>query len=190
ADRAACLSLRLIGVLNLFFLAAFYLALLFAVTQANASEEIACTGENMLGQIERTDPLSLAKIREEAAKVENGGALLWRIEKDGARPSHLFGTMHLSDPRVVRLPDTAQDAFNKAQTVVTETTDILDPSKMMAAMAAKPELMMFTDGTTLFSLLSDEDREAVERALKARNIPPASVARMKPWMIASMVALP
>src|SRR5690606_8790033 len=81
-------------------------------------------------------------------------------------------------------------AFEGAGTVVIETTDILDQSKMLAALAARPELLMFTDGTTLFSLLSDEDRAAVETALAKRGIPPASVAKMKPWMIAAMVALP
>lgn len=191
ADRAASFSLRLLGLLNLIFLAAFYFAMLFAASQANAAEEISCTGENMLAHMERDDPQALKGIREEAAKVENGGALLWRIEKDGgAAPSYLFGTMHVSDPRVVRLPDAAQQAFDAADTVVIETTDILDQSKMMQAMVQKPDLMMFTDNTTLFSLLSPEDRAAVETALKARNIPPASVAKMKPWMIAAMVALP
>ena len=49
---------------------------------------------------------------------------------------------------------------------------------------------MFTDGTTLMSLLSPEDPKAVEKALDERGIPPASVAKMKPWMLSAMVALP
>ena len=66
--------------------------------------------------------------------------------------------MHMTDPRVTRLPPAAQKAFDAADTVVIETTDMLDQAKMMAAMhAASPDLMMFTDGTTLASLLSPED---------------------------------
>jgi uncharacterized protein YbaP (TraB family) len=61
---------------------------------------------------------------------------------------------------------------------------------MMAVFVERPDLMMFTDGTTLASLLTPADRETVDEALKARGIPPASVARMKPWIIASMIALP
>ena len=74
--------------------------------------------------------------------------------------------------------------------VVIETTDVLDQAKMMAALAAEPELMMFTDGTTLMSLLSPEDAAIVASALEERGIPAASVARMKPWMLSGMVALP
>ncbi len=140
--------------------------------------------------MQRDDPALLESIREEAAQVVNGEALLWRVDKDGVASSYLFGTMHMSDPRVVALPQPAQAAFDEASTVVIETTDVLDQSKMMAAMLAEPGLMMFTDDTTLFSLLSEEDRAEVEAALSARGIPPASVAKMKPWMIAAMVALP
>jgi len=190
ADRIADRLLLLIGSLHLFFLALFYFALLFAATQAQAEEPDTCRGENMLAAMERDNSAQLKEIREEAAAVENGGALLWRIGKEGAEPSYLFGTMHLSDSRVTQLPLAAETAYENAKIVVIETTDVLDQAKMMAAIAQKPELMMFTDGTTLFSLLSDEERAAVEEALRARKIPPASVAKMKPWMLATMVAMP
>lgn len=190
AERAAGLSLRLIAALNILFLAAFVATLVFAASQARAGETVTCTGKNLLAELERDDPATLERIRAEAAQVENGGALLWRVEKEGVAPSFLFGTMHMTDPRVVRLGREAQAAFDAASTVVIETTEVLNPSKMMAAMLANPELMMFTDATTLSSLLEDEDRAAVEAALAERGIPPASVQKMKPWMIASMVALP
>ncbi|TJW23522.1 MAG: polysaccharide biosynthesis protein GumN, partial [Mesorhizobium sp.] len=77
-----------------------------------------------------------------------------------------------------------------ADTVVIETTEVLDQQKMMAAFLKEPELMMFTDSTTLSSLLSPDDAAAVNKALDARGIPPASVAKMKPWMLSTMVALP
>lgn len=190
-ERAADLSLRLIAAFNLLFLTAFFATLLFAATQANARDDAtACTGRDLIAAMKQDDPAKLEQIRAEAAGVANGDAVLWRIEKDGVEPSYLFGTMHMSDPRVVRLSDDAEAALEASRTVVIETTEILDQSKMMAAMAAQPELMMFTDDTTLFSLLSEEDRAAAEAALNQRGIPPASVQKMKPWMIASMVALP
>lgn len=189
AERAASLSLGLLAALNMLFLAAFALALAFGATRARA-ETPACTGVDLIAQMEADDPALLEHIRAEAAAVENAGALLWRIEAEGAEPSWLFGTMHVADPRVLTLPERVRAAFDAAGTVVIETTDILDQSKMMAALLARPELMMFTDDTTLFSLMSPQDREAAGAALAARGIPPASVARMKPWMIAAMVALP
>ena len=44
----------------------------------------------------------------------------------GQRPSYLFGTMHMTDPRVTALTPTAQKAFDGAGTVVIETTEVLD----------------------------------------------------------------
>ena len=49
---------------------------------------------------------------------------------------------------------------------------------------------MFTDRTTLTSLLSPEDAARLNKALEARGISPASVSKMKPWMLSAMLALP
>lgn len=191
SDRAAVVALKGLAALNLLFLAVFLATLVFSVAQARARQaQVACTGENLLAALERDDPAKLAEIRAEAAGVANGDGVLWRIGKEGAEPSWLFGTMHMSDPRVVALDRRARAAFEASSTVVIETTEVLDQAKMMAAMLANPELTMFTDGTTLMSLVPDEERAALEAALGARGIPPASVARMKPWMISAMVALP
>ena len=191
SDRAADLALKALGAFNLLFLAAFAITLAFSVSQARAQDgQIACTGQDLLAALQRDDPARLAEIRAEAAEVVNGKGVLWRIDKDGVAPSWLFGTMHMSDPRVVALGPQAREAFEAATTVVIETTEVLDPAKAMAAMLADPELTIFTDGTTLMSLVPEEERAAVEAALRERGIPPATVARMKPWMISAMVALP
>ncbi|MFP3443221.1 TraB/GumN family protein, partial [Pantoea sp. SIMBA_133] len=71
-----------------------------------------------------------------------------------------------------------------------ETTDILDQSTMAAAMFKRPELMMFTGEETLGDHLDDAQRQAVANALELRGIPFASVKKMKPWMLISLVALP
>ena len=189
SDRAAGLALTGLAALNLLFIAAFVATLVLSVTQAPAAPA-ACAGTDLLARMAHDDPARLAQIRAEAAGVANGKGVLWRIGKDGAAPSWLFGTMHMADPRVVALGAEARAAFDAAATVVIETTEVLDPAKMMAAIAADPELTMFTDGTTLMSLVPEDERAAVVAALERRGIPPASVARMKPWMISAMVALP
>ncbi|TKT82850.1 TraB/GumN family protein [Aquamicrobium sp. LC103] len=190
ADRAADLTLRLIAAFNLLFLACFLMVTMLAVSKARAEETIACAGTDLFTKMERDDPEKLAGIRAEAAKTENGEAVLWKVEKEGRAPSYLFGTMHMSDPRVVSLGARAQEAFDTSSTVVIETTDALDQARMMAALARQPELMMFTDGTTLSSLIPEEDRDVFAAALKERGIPPASIERMKPWMLSAMLALP
>lgn len=189
ADRVSSLSLWLIALANVLFLLAFLATLVAMSGQAQAAAPV-CTGQDMLQEMAASDPGALEKIRAEAARTPNGAGLLWKIEKEGAEPSFLFGTMHMTDPRVVTLPPDAQAAFDASATVVIETTDVLDQAKMMASFMENPELMMFTDKTTLPSLLSPDDKAMVDAALSRRGIPLASVIKMKPWVLSAMVALP
>jgi uncharacterized protein len=189
ADYIALLTLRMLAAGNVLFLVSFLIIATLAVGKARA-DTVACTGQDMLEELATTDGALLRRITEEAARIENGSGLLWRIEKEGVSPSFLFGTMHMTDPRVTDLDPEARKAFDEAGTLVIETTEVLDRSAMLATMAAEPELTMFTDGTTLNSLLSPQDAAALAKALDERGIPPLSVARMKPWMLSAMLALP
>ncbi|RWA59114.1 TraB/GumN family protein [Mesorhizobium sp.] len=188
ADRAALVSLKLLVALNVLFFLSFLIVALLA-GRAHA-ETPACGGTDMLSALRKDNPAVYSKIEAEAAATPNGKGLLWKLEKPGEKPSFLFGTMHMTDPRVTTLPPAAQKAFDAADTVVIETTEVLDQQKMMAALLKEPDLMMFTDSTTLSSLLSPDDAAAMNKALDARGIPPATVAKMKPWLLSAMVALP
>lgn len=189
ADRASLPALKLLAALNVMFLVLFFAVALLLAGPARAQAP-ACTGSDMLADLAKRDPSLLAKMEAEAKKTLNGEGLLWKLEKPGSEPSWLYGTMHVTDPRVTTLEPAAQKAFEASRTMVMETTDVLDQNAMLAGLMAQPDLMMFTDGTTLTSLLSPDDAKVVDAALQARGIPPASVAKMKPWMLSSMVALP
>ncbi|MBX3529491.1 MAG: TraB/GumN family protein [Rhizobiaceae bacterium] len=178
----------LVAAANLLFLLAFAATLLFATAQVRA--EVACTGQDLIAKMAVEEPGKLAAVRAEAAAEPNGHGLLWRVEKPGTAPSFLFGTMHMSDPRVTKLPAAAETAFGSATSLVIETTDVLDQSKITEAMLTHPHLMMFTDDGSLPALLSPEDRALVEAALAERGIALAAVQKMKPWIIAALVSLP
>ena len=189
ADRASLPALKLLAALNALFFLSFLIVAMLASGRAHA-EIPACTGADLTASLQKDDPAAYDKIKAEAAATPNGKGLLWKLEKPGEKPSFLFGTMHMTDPRVTALPPAAQKAFDAADTLIIETTDVLDQQKMMAAMLKEPDLMMFTDDTTLTSMLSPADAASVNKALDARGIPPSSVAKMKPWMLSAMVALP
>ena len=173
----------------LLFLLILGLALGVGKARAEAGLPV-CEGRNLVEELAVSAPGRLAKARADAAATKNGTGLLWKIEKPGLAPSWLFGTMHVTDPRVRRIPREARIAFNSATTVVIETTDILDPAKAQAAVLSKPELTMFTDGNKLTSYLNDENAKLLRDELSRRGIPLSLVVRMKPWMVAGMVALP
>ena len=179
-------ALGMLGILHWMLVA----ALLAAFAWPAAAQSPECGGENLFAAMEREQPESAAALREEAAAVPNGKGLLWRIEGAGSAPSWLFGTMHMTDPRVVALPGDAQDAFDRARVVVIETTDILDQARMTAALLARPELMMFTGNETLSSLIEADDLADVREGLSRRGIPLSSVEKMKPWIIAALISLP
>jgi uncharacterized protein len=182
-------ALRWIAMANTLFFASFLLVLAFASQKAHA-EEIVCKGSNLVAELAENDPAAFKALEAEAAKTVNGDKRLWKIEKEGLKPSYLFGTMHMTDPRVIDLTPEARTAFDTSDTVVIESTEILDPAIAARALLSRPDLTMFTDATTLSSTLNEADKKTLETGLKARGIPLVTVNKMKPWMIAGLVALP
>jgi len=176
-----------------------FLTLLFACLAGsiparadNAPAAAACTphGVNLMEGLATKDPASWQELQRKADKVPNRTGLLWKIEKEGVEPSYLFGTMHFSDPRVMTLPKATDEAYRSANTVVVETADILDPKFLLRVRLEHPDLLLFTDGTTLKSHLPAERREEIERKLAERGIVLDAVAKMKPWVLSSLLALP
>lgn len=170
-------------------LALLFLALLWAAP-AHAAGETVCTGRNLLPDLEREQPDRYAAMLTEAETTPNGKSRFWKIEKPGLAPSWLLGTMHVTDPRVLTLSDAARKASSEADVIVIESDEILDEKKAAAALMMQPELTMFTDGTTISDRLTPEEKLKLEAGLKERGIPLSAVNRMKPWIIASVVAMP
>lgn len=186
AARAPDLILKIVALANTLFFASFLTILLIAPSKAKA-DDVICTGQNLLATMK---PDVIATINTEAAKTVNGNARLWKVEKAGVKPSYLFGTMHISDPRVANLPREAKIAFDGADTVVIETIEVLDKAKAGATLLGRPDLMMFTDATTITSLVDPKDLPALEKGLAERGMPLAAMNKMKPWMISGVLAVP
>lgn len=182
------IALWITGALPLVILA-LLLAGLIAAAPARASD-IACHGENLLVAMEKDNPEQLASLRAEAAKIPNGQGIFWKVEKEGLKPSYLLGTMHVTDPRVLTMPKGAPDAAASADVVVIESDEILDEQKAAASLLMHPELTMFTDGKSVKDHLDAADLEKLDSGLKQRGLALGAVAKMKPWILASFVALP
>lgn len=174
--------------LHLFLVLSFLVA--FVLAASNAQAQMAAT-INACDDRNYIDELSAEKLNAalaEAALIPNGTGLFWKIEKEGTKPSHLYGTMHITDPRVLNLSTAVKTTLDNADIVAIETLDLLDPKKAQAAVLLNPGLTMFTDGSTLTSNMSEEDAAFVEAELKSRGIAINLVAQFKPWMIMSLVA--
>lgn len=178
-----------IAALHILVVIGFVVVLFVAVGTARA-DEAGCSAANILEEMATKSPDLLAKIERDAADIPNGKGLLWRIDADGLEPSWLYGTMHLSDPRILSMSKAAREAFEAAGTVVLELEDLQDLDRIRASMFANPSLTMLDADQDLRSLMSDADWEAVSAVFDERGVPLSLMSRMKPWLIFSMLIIP
>ena len=164
----------------------------FLLPSASLAAEPGCRGASLLAGLAADG--KLAAVEAEAAKTVNGEGRFWQIEApesdDGAPPSHLLGTMHLGDARVLALPAPVEAAFEASDGLVLETTDVLDQTKMAAALFADPSLTTLPDGKTLSDYLGPKDEAALAARLSAKGVPLQAVERLQPWFLSSGFMLP
>lgn len=164
---------------------------LFSLSEVQAAEPAtACAGKDILVDMRENDTTRYDAIVAEAKMVPNGKGTFWKIERAGSEPSWLLGTMHISDPRVLAMPDGAKAAFDKAATVIVESDEITSQQQATVKLLAEPEFTMFTDEKSITDMLSKDQIAKLETGLKDRGIPLNAVLKMKPWILSSFVALP
>jgi len=111
--------------------------------------------------------------------------LLWKIEKPTTSASYLYGTMHVSDPRVTRLAAPVEQAFEQADHFVMEVLMNFE------AIAYVSRLSFFEDGRTLSALMGKSDYGQLTRLLDKRIfITEEVVNNMKPWAVLMLLMLP
>jgi len=185
------LILRTVGVLAhaLPFVLCFLLLAAAFAAEADAQDAPRCEQvASAWPRIQASD--SYAAIERDAASVANGTGRLYAVEREGVAPSTLFGTMHLSDPRVLALPPAAERRFEAARGLVIETVDVLDPAGMSAALLARPDLTLLPAGRRVGDLLEADDAQTLREALERRGVPLASVETLQPWFVATTLAIP
>lgn len=173
----------------------FLLAVLFlfaAVFAARAEEPPACTGSNILDGLARSDPKTHDEIIAEMKATKNGEAILWKIEAadPAIAPSYLFGTMHLTDPRVHDLPQETRDLIEHARVVSLELAEAADRRKLAVAMLKYAHYMAMPAGKTLWDVIPDEEEHFIR---ESSNIPPGRLGTFdayQPWVIAAMLSIP
>lgn len=110
--------------------------------------------------------------------------LLWKIERAGAPPSYVFGTIHSEDARVLTLPRPVQQAFDGARCYVMEA--VLDD----AAMTRMGTRMLFDDGRDLQQVLDPPLYRRTVAALADHGLPEFALRMMKPWALAMSLSMP
>ena len=121
------------------------------------------------------------------ATAQDENSLLWKISGKGLQqPSYLFGTIHLMCPQDIKITETMQVAITASDQMVLEL-DMDEPGIMQEMMATS----RMQDGTTIKSLLSEEDYQLLEKFLMdSLGMPLQSMASMKPMLLSTVVMLP
>lgn len=165
------------------------IALLLSVEISTAAEPPVCTGKSLLPELKKTAPELSARLATAETDIPNGRAVLWRItDKTGkAKPSHLFGTIHLTDPRIHALPDAARGAVETASVVALEVREIVDPADHLRAYYRNARFTAMPLGQDMWDLIPDEDEHFIR---DAPQIPPErmiTLGAVQPWMVAVML---
>lgn len=117
-----------------------------------------------------------------AERYEHG--LLWRIDGRGAPASHVFGTVHLADPRVTSLPPAVAREFDQARSLTLEAG--LDPASVLA-LAGR---MVFTDGRDLPGVAGVELFNKAAKLTAGLGLPEPMLRLFRPWAVAMLLSVP
>lgn len=161
-----------------------FLTLLSFSAHSALAEEASpgCGAESILPRLQESDPVKYQAAIQSAAAVRNGKGIVWRIEKPGREPSLLFGTTHLSDPRVLDVPTPVFEAFDHIDTLILELKELTNPSDMALELFKYPQLFTLQD-QRLDRILPPEETELLAAGLRERGLTTGLLARMRPWFI-------
>jgi len=141
-------------------------------------------GEDPSGKPASAPLPTTRKHRVQSDVSPHAKGVFWKIEKPGASPSFLLGTIHVEDPRVLALPPKVKTAFETADTLVLEL--VLDEATVFKAAAS----MMYMDQTDLENVLGKSLFERAAAAMAAYGVPQIALRRMKPWAVLSTLMIP
>ncbi len=182
--RAPILARRLMPFIAAGLLAASAEAAVPSVSDGAAIRT--CPSGGVLDEIYHNHREAFERILNDASKAENGEAVLWRIEKDGVRPSHLFGTVHVIDPNVQELSHAVLAAMDGAKVVALESSEASRRS-VSFAMNEATQLMISRD-RELERLLTEDEFEVVQKAFMDAGYPSDMAFSLRPWAVTMFLA--
>ncbi|MGB7408072.1 MAG: TraB/GumN family protein, partial [Pontixanthobacter sp.] len=151
-------------------------------TRSTAALALAFTGSACAQQ---QKPTPVAPVQVAAAEAEMDGPALWKVA-DEDTTIYLFGTVHLLPNDIEWKTDTIRTALSSSDTLVTEI-DMTEEA--LAAMGPLVQSKaMLSEGQTLRSLLSAEQRTSFEGALAKLGMPANALDPVEPWFAALTLA--
>jgi hypothetical protein len=144
-----------------------------------------CAGKNLFAEMpaERLDRLTAAA---DAVPFPRGN--YWRATR-GDEVITLIGTYHFDDPRHAPNLQTIAPEIAAATTVLVEAGPE-EEAALLDLMAREPGRMMIMEGPTLLERLPPDTWDSLAKALALRGVPGFMAAKLQPWYVAVMLAIP
>lgn len=114
----------------------------------------------------------------------HGQGRLFEVTAAGIEPSYVYGTMHSTDPDVVKLPPPVARAFGQSARLVLE---LVFTPKMQAKMQRE---MRLTDGRTLSEVIGPKLFSQVMQRAAIYGLPTGHMNTLKPWAAGLVFNLP
>ena len=130
-------------------------------------------------------PSKVTKTTKGEHTLLHGSGLLWKIERNGTKPSYLFGTVHLEDRRVTELPPEVERALVNARSFTMEVE--MHP----AARSVYAESVVLENGKTLRDFLEAEAFSyLVKLTERDYEISEKVLVGLKPWAVFTLLSRP
>jgi uncharacterized protein YbaP (TraB family) len=113
----------------------------------------------------------------------NGQGVFWQITRPNTTPSHVLGTMHVTDPRIVDLPASVRDAVVRNERLVVEV--VFDPE----AEAQMARAMILTDGRTLGGIVGPKLFSRTEVQMSRYGLSGPQLNVFRPWAVSLLLSL-
>lgn len=163
------------------YLSAVLVCLLAVAPQAQAK----CAGQNLLAGL-APDRQAALDAATDAQPFASGN--LWRATR-GDQSLTILGTYHLGDPRHGAIIDRVAAEIDQATLVLVEAGPE-EERALMQAMGERPELLFLSEGGSLIDRLDPVEWQTIAAAMQARGLPSMMAARMQPWYLSMMLAVP
>jgi uncharacterized protein YbaP (TraB family) len=156
------------------------LALSMSIASPTLAQTEPCARRNLVDVVEERSPGTRQRILDVAARGPHVGAMLFRVDGEGRKPSYVYGTVHVADERLQALPQEVEAALNAASVVVLERGDVSEQA-VRSVMPLAARLMMMPRNQALDSLIDEDEMKVVTRAVKASGLAPELARILRPW---------
>lgn len=128
----------------------------------------------------------IVEASEATAVAETSAPALWKVA-DEDTTIYLFGTVHALPENVEWTTPALDNALASSDSIVTEIKMGPEIGQEMQSLVMAKGIL--PSGTTLRSLLTDEQTASYEEALGKLSIPPAAFDQFEPWYAGMMMSM-